>query len=266
MNTRPRVLVCDQDTQTVRALRAILREAGFEMDAAETAREALDRAALRTPAAAILELQLPDGDGVELCCRLRDWSEMPVMIISSASTVDEKVRALESGADDYVTKPFAPRELVARLGAIRRRANGEEDHARFELNGLDIDLAARIVRRDGREVHLTPTEFRLLRTLIAQRGRLLTHTALLKHVWGVGYAQDTQVLRTHIANLRRKLELPDGLRLIQTDHGVGYRFGDCGRDYLAHQPQARAPEMSHAPEGRSDASSRRTLELLKAPE
>jgi two-component system, OmpR family, KDP operon response regulator KdpE len=136
------------------------------------------------------------------------------------------VRALEAGADDYVTKPFRPRELVARLLANLRRAEPGADQPCVELDGLEIDFAARAVRRDGETVHLTPIEFSLLGVLIQSRGRLLTHNALLQHVWGPAYVDARQVLRVHIANLRRKIEPTDGERLIHTDHGVGYRLAD----------------------------------------
>jgi two-component system, OmpR family, KDP operon response regulator KdpE len=151
---------------------------------------------------------------------------VPIIVPSAIGDEEEKVRALEAGADDYVVKPFAPRELVARLQANLRRA-GDDDPGEpaIEADGLEIDLAARTVRRDGAEIHLTPIEFGLLRTLARQRGRLMTHRALLVEVWGPAYANDTQVLRTHIANLRRKIEPPgEPPRYIRTDPGVGYRF------------------------------------------
>jgi two-component system KDP operon response regulator KdpE len=215
-----RVLVLDDEPQILRALRVVLREAGFEAIPAETAEEALDRAAVRPPDAAIVDLVLPDGDGVEVTRELRRWSEMPIIVLSAVGDEAEKVRALEAGADDYVTKPFGSRELVARLQAALRRAGDGPDEPAIRDGDLEIDLAARMVRVGGEEVHLTPIEFDLLRTLGRHRGRLLTHRALLVEVWGPEYANDTAVLRTHIANLRRKIG-PDHIR---TDPGVGYRF------------------------------------------
>ena len=218
------VLVCDDEPQILRALKVVLREAGFVAIGTETAREALDAAAVRSPDAAIIDLVLPDGDGVEVCAQLRSWSEMPILVLSAIGEEEQKVRALEAGADDYVTKPFGSRELVARLRAAMRRAPGGEEEPTIEVGGLRIDFAARSVLRDGAEIHLTPTEFGLLRTLIRNRGRLMTHRALLTEVWGPAYGEDTATLRTHVANLRRKIEPPAGERLIRTDPGVGYRF------------------------------------------
>ncbi|MEA2230354.1 MAG: two-component system, OmpR family, operon response regulator KdpE [Solirubrobacteraceae bacterium] len=219
-----RVLVCDDEPQILRALKVILREAGYEVVPARTAEEALDLAAVRPPDAAILDLVLPDASGVDVTRRLREWSDLPILVLSAVGDEDAKVQALEAGADDYVTKPFGARELVARLGAaLRRSGDGREDPA-IEVDGLRVDLHARVVQRDGEEVHLTPIEFDLLRTFVRHRGRLLTHRMLLVEVWGPEYGDDTQVLRAHIANLRRKIE-PDGLgRYIRTDPGVGYRF------------------------------------------
>jgi two-component system KDP operon response regulator KdpE len=219
-----RVLICDDEPQILRALRIVLRDAGFEVVATETAREALDAAALRPPQAAIIDLVLPDGSGVEVCRDLRTWTDVPIIVLSAVGEEDAKVAALEAGADDYVTKPFGPRELVARLQAAMRRAGQGQHDPTLAVDGLEIDLAARTVRRDGEEIHLTPIEYDLLRTLARNRGRLITHRALLTEVWGPQYGDDTQVLRTHIANLRRKIEPPDGPRYIRTDAGVGYRF------------------------------------------
>jgi two-component system, OmpR family, KDP operon response regulator KdpE len=219
-----RVLVVDDERQILRALKVILREAGYEVIEATTMEEALDHAAVRPPDAAIVDLMLPDGSGVELCRRLREWTSMPILVLSAIGDEETKVEALEAGADDYVTKPFGPRELVARLGAALRRVGDAPGEPAIEVDGLEVDLNARVVRRDGEEIHLTPIEFDLLRALVRHRGRLMTHRALLVEVWGPQYADDTQVLRAHIANLRRKIE-PDGeRRYIRTDPGVGYRF------------------------------------------
>jgi two-component system KDP operon response regulator KdpE len=220
----PRILVCDDEPQILRALRVILRDAGFEAVTAATGEEALDRAAVKPPEAAILDLMLPDIDGVELTRRLREWSQMPIVVLSAVGEEDRKVEALAAGADDYVTKPFGPRELVARLEAALRRAQPDSAEPTIVADGIEIDLAGRTVRRDGEPVHLTPTEFGLLRALARNRGKLMTHRALLVEVWGVEYEDDFQVLRAHIANLRRKIEPEDGPKYVLTDPGVGYRF------------------------------------------
>jgi two-component system KDP operon response regulator KdpE len=225
---RPRVLVVDDEPQIVRALKVVLREAGFEAVPAESSSEALDLAAVRPPQAAIVDLVLPDLDGVETTRKLREWSAMPILVLSAVGDEEQKVRALEAGADDYITKPFGARELVARLQAALRRAGSAESEPRIHAEGLEIDLAARTVLRDGEPVHLTPIEFDLLRTLAQNRGRLMTHRKLLAEVWGPEYVDDIQPLRTHIARLRGKIE-PEGLttpRHVVTDPGVGYRFAD----------------------------------------
>jgi two-component system KDP operon response regulator KdpE len=225
MSDERRVLVCDDEVQILRALRIILGDAGFEVITAATAREALDAASLKAPHAAILDLILPDGDGVEVCRSIREWSDMPIIVLSAVGEEAQKVRALDAGADDYVTKPFGPGELIARLNAAFRRVAREPDEPLLRADGLELDQGAHRVTLDGAEVHLTPIEFDLLRALMRDRGRLLTHRALLAEVWGHAYEHDTQVLRVHIANLRRKIEAdPASPRYILTDAGIGYRF------------------------------------------
>ena len=221
-----RILVVDDEPQILRALRVVLRDAGFEVVPAETAAEALDRAAVRPPQAAIVDLMLPDLDGVEVTRSLREWSEMPILVLSAVGEEEQKVRALQAGADDYITKPFGSRELVARLQAALRRGGRSEEEPRITAGELEIDLAARAVRRGGELVHLTPIEFDLLRVLVRNRGRLMTHRALLSEVWGPEYVDDVQTLRTHIARLRAKVESEgqQAPRCIVTDPGIGYRF------------------------------------------
>jgi two-component system KDP operon response regulator KdpE len=224
--TGRRVLACDDEHQILRALKLTLRGAGYEVLPAATMEEALDAAALSPVDAAIVDLLLPDGDGVELCSRLREWSEMPIIVLSAVDEETQKVRALRAGADDYVTKPIGQEELVARLEAVLRRVSPEPDQSIISVAGLEIDLAAHVVRRDGDPVHLTRIEFELLRVLALNRGRLLTHPMLLSGVWGPGYADDVQVLRTHVARLRAKID-PAGAKrrhYIRTETGIGYRF------------------------------------------
>jgi two-component system KDP operon response regulator KdpE len=208
MNPR-RVLVCDDELQILRALKVVLRAA-----------------AIRQPDAAIVDLMLPDGNGIDVCSELRSWSDMPIVVLSAVGDEDQKVAALEAGADDYVTKPFGPRELVARLNAVLRRSQTGPEEPSIDVEGLGIDFAARRVRRDGDDLHLTPIEYKLLSILARNRGRLMTHRALLTEVWGPQYAHDTQVLRTHVANLRRKIAPTGEPRYIRTESGVGYRFHD----------------------------------------
>jgi len=220
-----RILVCDDDPQIRRALNLILREAGYEVLVASTAAEALDRAALDAPHLAIVDLVLPDTHGIELCGRLREWSEMPILVLSAIDDEGMKIDALHRGADDYVTKPFGPGELVARVHAALRRAGRDPAEPRVEAGALVVDLAAHAAWVNGEEIHLTPTEFALLRVLVLNRGLLLTHRQLLSEVWGPEYSDATPVLRTHIANLRNKLhEAERRGRLIRTDSGIGYRF------------------------------------------
>jgi two-component system, OmpR family, KDP operon response regulator KdpE len=225
---RRRVLVCDDEPQILRALRVVLHDGGYEVDTAAGLGEALERAARRPPDAAIVDLVLPDGDGVELCAELRSWSTMPILVLSALDDEEQKVRALGAGADDYLTKPFSARELIARLEAIFRRVGAREEEAVVVVKGLEINFAAHTVARNGREVRLTPTEFRLLGVLARNRGRLMTSRALLAEVWGPAHARDTALLRTHIANLRHKIEAPDqsSWQYIRTEAGVGYRFAD----------------------------------------
>jgi two-component system KDP operon response regulator KdpE len=219
------ILVCDDDPQIRKALSVLLREAGYEVLAAGSAEEALDRAALSRPHLAIVDVMLPDGNGIELCRSLREWSEIPILILSAIGDEQTKIEALDAGADDYVTKPFGPGELAARVHAVLRRAGGEPSEARVQAGGLLVDLQAHSVWVHGGEVRLTPTEFALLRVLVVNRGLLMTHRQLLTEVWGPGYADATTVLRTHIANLRAKLatgaQEPSPIR---TDPGIGYRF------------------------------------------
>ncbi len=220
-----RVLVCDDDPQIRRALRLVLREAGFEVLVTESGEQALDRAAVAGPHAAIVDLMLPDIHGIEVCRQLRGWSELPIIVLSALGEEQIKIEALESGADDYVTKPFAPGELVARLQAALRRAGRGASEPRIELDGLVIDLAAHAVWLDGEEVRLTPIEFALLRVLAVNRGLLMTHRQLLIEVWGPEHSDATPLLRTHIANLRGKLGAgADRRSFIRTDAGIGYCF------------------------------------------
>jgi two-component system, OmpR family, KDP operon response regulator KdpE len=235
------VLVCDGDPRSVRGLRNVLRDAGFSVSSCHTTGEALTRAALRVPDAAIVEMTLTEFSGTELCRRLRAWSSMPLIILSQVTDEDRMVDAFEAGADDYIIKPFRPRELVARLTAHLERAAAQPAEPVVHYRGLEIDLAARVVCRDGHEVRLTPIEYKLLSTLVRNRGRLLTHDVLLRSIWGAAYADDHQTLRAHIANLRRKLASSSSSGLIRTYPGVGYLLEGTADSSEAVPPASSRP-------------------------
>jgi len=220
------VLVVDDEPQILRGLKVVLRSAGFQVAQAATKREALDAIAVRPPDVIILDLVLPDGNGVEVCEEVRRWSTLPIIVLSAVGDEREKVRALDAGADDYVTKPFGTDELTARIRAVlRRRDTGDGADPLVRVGEVKIDVAARRVTRDGAEVHLTPIEFDLLRVLAVHRGKLVTHRRLLREVWGPGYGEETHYLRVHVAHIRRKLERdPARPEILLTDAGVGYRL------------------------------------------
>ena len=224
MNGRARVLVVDDEQQILRALRTSLRGAGYEVETAETAEAALAAAAMRPPDAVILDLVLPDGTGIDVCRELRKWSSAPVILLSAVGEEREKIAALDAGADDYVTKPVGIDELLARLRAVLRRAAPSGEPV-IELGELVVDLEKRAVTIAGEPVHLTPHQFELLRVLAANEGKLLTHRALLREVWGPGYGNESNLLHVNISQLRRKIE-PDRAspRYLLTEPGAGYRL------------------------------------------
>jgi two-component system, OmpR family, KDP operon response regulator KdpE len=222
------VLVVDDEPQILRGLRVILSNAGYRVQTVETKAEALDALAVRPPDAMVLDLVLPDGTGVEVCREVRGWSDLPIVVLSAVGDEREKVRALDAGADDYVTKPFGVDELLARLRAvIRRRPEGADPIV--TVGELEVDLAARSVASGGEAVHLTPIEFDILRVLAEHQGRLVTHRQLLHEVWGPGYEKETHYLRVHVAHIRSKIE-PDPARprYVTTEPGVGYRLAESG--------------------------------------
>jgi two-component system, OmpR family, KDP operon response regulator KdpE len=222
----PRVLVVDDEPQILRALRTSLRGAGYEVDTAETAETALAAAALRPPDAVILDLVLPDGTGVEVCSELRTWSSAPVIVLSAVGEEHQKIAALDAGADDYVTKPVGIDELLARLRAVLRRTAPSGDPV-IEVGELVVDLEKRAVTMAGEAVHLTPHQFELLRVLAVNDGKLMTHRALLREVWGPTYGNESNLLHVNISQLRRKIE-PDRARprYLLTEPGAGYRLVD----------------------------------------
>ena len=225
----PRVLVVDDEPQIVRGLKIILRDAGYAVESAETKAQALALLGSRPPDALVLDLVLPDGEGVEVCREVRRFSGLPILVLSAIGDEREKVRALDAGADDYVTKPFGTDELLARLRAVMRRSADPGGGSQLTVGDLVIDVLDRRVVRAGEEVHLTPIEFDLIRVLAQHRGRLVTHRQLLNEVWGPEYGQETHYLRVHVAHIRAKLELdPSRPHYLITEPGVGYRLRDPG--------------------------------------
>jgi DNA-binding response OmpR family regulator len=221
-----RVLIVDDDLQLLRALRINLGARGYDVVTAADGRTGVQAAADRRPDVIVLDLGLPDLDGAEVITELRRFTATPVIVLSARTDSRDKVRALDRGADDYVTKPFGVDELMARLRAAVRRANATDaDPAPVEAGALTIDLAARIVQREGQDVHLTPTEWGILELLVRQRGRLVGRRQLLQHVWGMSERKDTSYLRVYLAQLRRKLERdPAHPEHLITEAGMGYRF------------------------------------------
>jgi two-component system KDP operon response regulator KdpE len=219
-----RVLVVDDEPQIVRGLKVILGNAGYRVEEATTKREALDAVSSRPPDAIVLDLLLPDGDGVEVATDIRRWSQVPIVVLSAVGDERQKVRALDAGADDYVTKPFGSEELLARMRAVLRRRADDGDAA-VRVGELEIDLADRAVRRGDEQIHLTPIEFDLLSQLARHPGRLVTHRQLLEEVWGPGYEDQTHYLRVHFAHIRAKLEQnPSNPTYVITEPGIGYRL------------------------------------------
>ncbi len=222
----PRVLVVDDEPQIRRALRVALRANGYTVEEAPTGEAALDALSTQPLDLVVLDLGLPDIDGIEVCQRLREWSRVPIIVLSVQGDDEAKVRALDEGADDYVTKPFSMPELLARMRvALRHGAATEDTDPVVQTGDVEIDLARRVVTRAGEEVHLTPTEYALLRFLAQHAGRVITHGHLLRSVLGPGYEDAVTSLRVHVASLRKKLEQdPAQPKLLVTEPGVGYRL------------------------------------------
>ncbi|MGH3017630.1 MAG: response regulator [Gaiellaceae bacterium] len=219
-----RILVVDDEPQFLRALQTNLRGAGYDVATATTAEEALAAAGLRPPEAVILDLLLPDGRGTDVCRDLREWTKAPIILVSAVGEEAEKVAALDAGADDYVTKPFAIGELLARLRAVLRRVE-PAGAPLLEIGELIVDLEKHSVTMAGEPVHLTPHEFDLLRLLARHEGKLLTHTTILRKVWGPAYQRESSYIHVYVSQLRRKLEPdPSRPRYILTEPGVGYRL------------------------------------------
>jgi two-component system KDP operon response regulator KdpE len=220
------ILVVDDEPQIRRAMRASLEAHGYRVETASNGEDALAKAVDLAPELVFLDLGLPDLDGTEVISRLRSFSDVPVIVLSVRDAQSDKVAALDAGADDYVTKPFGVEELLARMRAQLRRAHvDEQGPAVHRIGDLEIDLVRRLVRVDGRPVHLTRTEWRLLEAFVTNPGKLLTHAWLLRQVWGKGYAEESHYLRVYVRALRKKLgDEAASPRLILTEPGIGYRW------------------------------------------
>ena len=222
---KPTALIVDDELQIRRLLRVCLESNGYRVLEATTGQEGLAQAAQHPPDVIVLDLGLPDMDGVAVLKRLREWSRVPVLVLSVRDREEDKVAALDNGADDFVTKPFGTAELLARLRVAQRHALPAGESPRFRSADLEVDLTARTVKLRGKDVKLTATEYSLLRLFVQHAGKVLTHRQILKEVWGPGYVEQTHYLRVYIAHLREKLEAdPSKPRLISTEPGVGYRF------------------------------------------
>jgi two-component system KDP operon response regulator KdpE len=218
------VLVIDDEPQIRRLLRVTLEANGYSVTDAPTGKDGIVQAAQSRPEIILLDLGLPDLDGVEVLKRIREWSKVPIIILSVRDREDDKIAALDAGADDFVTKPFSSGELLARLRTTLRRSQPQTTSVLFQSGDLEVDLANRQVRKKGQEVKLTPTEYALLRLLVVHAGKVLTHRQLLTEVWGPNAAEQTHYLRVHIAHLREKLEDDASQpKFILTEPGVGYR-------------------------------------------
>jgi two-component system, OmpR family, KDP operon response regulator KdpE len=222
---KPVALVIDDEVQIRRLLRVVLESADYQVHEAETAARGLTDAATRRPDVVLLDLGLPDSDGVNVLRRLREWSQVPVIVLSVRDDEEGKVAALDAGADDYVTKPFSSAELLARLRAAQRKTRPEEEISRFKSGDLIVDLTARVVTRAGHEVKLTATEYALLRLFVRHAGRVLTHRQILREIWGPKSEEHRQYLRVYVTHLRQKIERdPAAPELVKTEPGIGYRF------------------------------------------
>ncbi|WP_420078756.1 response regulator [Streptomyces sp. JL4002] len=224
-----RVLVVDDEPQLARLLVINLKARKYDVDRAQDGAAALDAVAARSPDVVLLDLGLPDMDGIDVLRHLRGWSQVPVVVVSARHGSEEKIRALDAGADDYVTKPFSMDELLARLKAVARRTlplgSAGSEEAVVETDEFTVDLIAKKARRGGENIRLTPTEWHLLEVLIRNRGRLVSQRRLLQEVWGSSYGTQTNYLRVYMAHLRRKLEAdPSHPRHLITAPGMGYRF------------------------------------------
>lgn len=219
------LLIVDDEPQIRRLLRVTLESGGYDVSEADSGQVGLQNLAVKPPDGVILDLGLPDLDGVVVLKRLREWSRVPVLILSVRDHEDEKIAALDAGADDYLTKPFSGRELLARVRAILRRGPGAGEPAVVQFGDIEVDQASRVVRRGGQEVKLTSKEYGLLQLLVRYRGKVVTHRHILRELWGPNAEENTHYLRVFMTHLRQKLEAdPHTPKFLRTDSGVGYRL------------------------------------------
>jgi len=220
------IVVVEDEANIRRFVKLALESEGFQVFEADSVKRGLIETGTRRPDLVVLDLGLPDGDGIDFIRDLRNWSEIPVLVLSARTTELDKVAALDAGADDYLTKPFGAAELLARVRAhLRRRSRGAGGTTLAEFGSIRVDLARRTVERDGAPLHLTPIEYRLLSYLVANPDCVLTHRQLLKNVWGPGHVEDSHYVRVYMGNLRRKIEDdPARPKHLRTEAGVGYRF------------------------------------------
>ena len=222
---KSKILIIDDEVQIRRLLRITLEAAGYAVSEAETGRQGLSEAAGSPPDAVVLDLGLPDMGGLDVLRQLREWTKVPVLVLTVLAAEGDKVAALDAGADDYLTKPFGAAELSARLRAILRRSPGESEPAIVAFGDIEIDLAARQVRRKGAEVRLTAKEYAMLRLLVIHRGKVVTHGHMLRDLWGPKAEENTHYLRVHMTHIRQKLEAdPHKPRHLRTESGIGYRL------------------------------------------
>jgi len=221
----PTILVIDDEVQIRRLLRITLEAAGYAVAEADTGKSGLEEVVRCQPDAVVLDLGLPDTSGLEVLRRLREWSHVPILVLTVLAAESDKVAALDAGADDYLTKPFGAAELTARIRAILRRAPGENEPPVVAFGKIEVDLAARIVRRSGVEVRLTTKEYAMLRMLAIHRGKVVTHGQMLRELWGPKSEENTHYLRVHMTHMRQKLEEdPHKPRHLRTESGIGYRL------------------------------------------
>jgi two-component system KDP operon response regulator KdpE len=220
------ILIIDDEVQIRRLLEITLSASGYKISEASTGKEGLAKAATRQPGLIILDLGLPDIDGVDILKKLREWYEKPIIILSVRNSEDDIIKALDNGANDYLTKPFRTGELLARIRVAIRQSQGGADNPILEFGSLTVDLANHTAKKNNEIIKLTSTEFSLLALLAKNEGRVLTHQYILKEIWGMGYTEQTQYLRVFIAQLRKKVEEePAKPKLLNTESGIGYRFG-----------------------------------------